>query len=129
MIAPGARTKENELSSSVLGCQGGQGLIEAGQSLIQGEIPPRKYGRTAQVSGSSNLRGRSAGTRTLGLLLPKQARYQLRNTPAFLNLTKTSRLQQPGSQPTPLHTLLSAFLFYSVSSQSQDKSPKITRTI
>ena len=83
MIAPGARTKENELSSSVLGCQGGQGLIEAGQSLIQGEIPPRKYGRTAQVSGSSNLRGRSAGTRTLGLLLPKQARYQLRNTPLF----------------------------------------------
>ena len=27
--------------------------------------------------------GRSAGTRTLGLLLPKQARYQLRNTPIF----------------------------------------------
>ena len=25
--------------------------------------------------------GRSAGTRTPGLLLPKQARYQLRNTP------------------------------------------------
>ena len=28
--------------------------------------------------------GRSAGTRTPGLLLPKQARYQLRNTPIFL---------------------------------------------
>ena len=27
--------------------------------------------------------GRSAGTRTPGLLLPKQARYQLRNTPMF----------------------------------------------
>ena len=28
-------------------------------------------------------RGRSAGTRTPGLLLPKQARYQLRNTPYY----------------------------------------------
>ena len=34
-------------------------------------------------SYKDTLRGRSAGTRTLGLLLPKQARYQLRNTPIF----------------------------------------------
>ncbi len=103
-------------------------LFSSKPCFLCAKIPHQSAGFLLASRLSTKL-GRSAGTRTLGLLLPKQARYQLRNTPAFLNLTKTSRLQQPGSQPTPLHTLLSAFLFYSVSSQSQDKSPKITRTI
>ena len=40
-----------------------------------------KRRKTANLGGFSAKDGRSAGTRTPGLLLPKQARYQLRNTP------------------------------------------------
>ena len=38
-------------------------------------------GLTGKIAFSPHELGRSAGTRTPGLLLPKQARYQLRNTP------------------------------------------------
>ena len=45
--------------------------------------------------------GRSAGTRTPGLLLPKQARYQLRNTPmSLLILRNFHRKVKPGENIT-----------------------------
>ena len=44
------------------------------------KIPHQSAGFLLASRLSTKL-GRSAGTRTLGLLLPKQARYQLRNTP------------------------------------------------
>ena len=62
-----------------------------------------KYRKTAKIGGFSKKGGPSDRIRTCGILLPKQARYQLRYTRLFSFLSGWSYSPKSSAIPTSLH--------------------------
>ena len=62
-----------------------------------------KYRKTAKIGGFSKKGGPSDRIRTCGILLPKQARYQLRYTRLLSFLSGWAYSPKPGAIPTSLY--------------------------